>query len=272
MSLRRISILAAAVCLCVGGVSRAAELEDQGRAVLEQYQKAVVTVQMVIKQKYSMASMGSHEQESKAEATGFVIDPTGLVVLSLATTDPSAMMESMMAGMGEDVDFKVESNMGDVKILLGDGAEIPAKVVLRDKDLDLAFVRPIDPPASPMFAVDMQAPGEPKVLDQLISLTRLGKVANRECAASLERIHAVVTRPRTFYVPSSEPSQTGLGSPIFTPDGKVVGMLALRVIKGSGGGGMSMMLGGMEDNVMGVIVPAADILEAAKQAVEGEKT
>ncbi|HUW61522.1 MAG TPA: serine protease [Candidatus Bathyarchaeia archaeon] len=266
MSFRRITALAAAVCLCVASVSVAGELEDQGRAVLEQYQKAVVTVQMVIK----LTTMGSHEEEFKAEATGFVIDPTGLVVLSLATT--SAMVEPMMAGMGENVDFKVETNMGDVKILLGDGTEIPAKVVLRDKDLDLAFVRPIEPPAAPMFAVDMQNPGEARVLDQLVSLTRLGKVANRECAASFERVHAIVTRPRTFYVPSSEPSKTVLGSPIFTPDGKVVGMLALRVVKGSGGGGMGMMFGGMDDNVMGVIVPTADILEAAKQAVEGEKT
>ena len=271
MSLRRMGLVAAAVCLCVSVVSRAAELEDQGRAVLQQYEKAVVTVQMVIKQKYSMASMGSQEQESKAEATGFVIDPSGLVVLSLTTTDPSAMMESMMGGMGEDVNFKIESNMGDVRILLGDGTEIPARLVLRDKDLDLAFVRPIDPPAAPMFAVDMQNPGEAKVLDQLVSLTRLGKVANRECAASLERINAVVTRPRTFYVPGSEFTQTGLGSPMFTPDGKVVGMLALRMVKGAGGG-IGSMLGGGDGNVMGVIVPAADIVEAAKQAVEGEKT
>jgi len=269
MRFRKLLLMSTAVLVCVAGAAQAGELEEKGRAVLDQYQKAVVTVQMVIKQKFSMAAMGSREQESKNEATGFVIDPTGLIVLSLSTTDPTAMMESMMGSLGDD--FKIESDMSDVKILLDDGTEIPARVVLRDRDLDLAFVRPLEPPAEPMPVVDMTEPGEANVLDQLVSLTRLGKVANRECAASLERIHAVVKRPRKFYVPGSEPTQSGLGSPVFTPDGKFVGMLALRVVKSAGDSGMGMF-SGPDDNMMGIVVPAEDIVEAAKQAPPPDTT
>ena len=41
----------------------------------------------------------------------------------------------------------METEVNDIKILLEDGAEVPAEIVLRDKDLDLAFIRPKAKPA-----------------------------------------------------------------------------------------------------------------------------
>jgi len=258
-------VIMAAVCALML-TATAGELENQGRAILEKNQKAVVTVQLVIKQKMSMGPMGSREDESKTEATGFVVDPSGLTVLALSETDPGSIYESMMAGMGEGAEnFKMESSIGDVKILIEDGKEIPAQVVLRDKDLDLAFVRPMEPPATPMAAVDLTQAGQPELLDQVIALNRLGKVANRAYSANVERIQAIVRRPRTFYIPGNDPTHTGLGSPVFTLDGKLIGIVALRTSKGEGGGVMSAM-SGLADAMLPVVVPAADIQEAAKQA------
>ena len=48
-----------------------------------------------------------------------------------------------------------------MKILLDDGTEVPAEIVLRDKDLDLAFIRPKAKPASPMTSVDLTKSGPP---------------------------------------------------------------------------------------------------------------
>lgn len=245
----------------------AGEVENQGRAILEKNQKAVVTVQLVIKQKMSMGPMGSRDDESKTEATGFVVDPSGLTVLALSETDPSGLYENMLSGMGRGAEnFKMESSVSDVKLLLDDGKEIPAQVVLRDKDLDLAFVRPTEKPATPMAALDLTQAGQPEMLDQVVALNRLGKVANRAYSANLERIQAVVLRPRKFYVPGNDPTHTGLGSPVFTLDGKLVGMVALRTTKGEGKGGLMSAMGGFADSMMPVVVPVADILEAAKQA------
>src|SRR2546422_5707095 len=117
-----------------------------------------------------------------------------------------------------------------------DGAEIPAEIVLRDKDLDLAFIRPKTKPASPMPAVDLNKSVPAKVLDQVITLNRLGRAAGRAHSASVERISAVVQKPRTFYIPDSTMTTTGLGSPAFTPDGTLVGLVVMRTISGKGGG------------------------------------
>jgi len=244
----------------------AQSVEEQGRAILEKHQKAVVTVQVVVKSKYSMMGMGSEEQESKQESTGFVIDPTGLVVLPLSSTDPGGMLESMMSAMGgEGNQPKIETTIGDVKVLLDDGKEIAAQVVLRDKDLDLAFVRTSEKPADPLPCIDLGQSGEAQVLDQVVALNRLGKVANRSSSVSLERIEAIVRKPRTFYLPGNDPTHSGLGSPVFTLDGKALGMLVMRTIKGESAGSFMDMMD-MANGMLSIVLPAADILEAAKQA------
>ena len=73
----------------------------------------------------------------------------------------------------------MESELSDVKIVLDDGTEVPAEVVLRDKDNDLAFIRPKTKPAAPMAALDLANSGKADILDQVISLTRLGSAAGR---------------------------------------------------------------------------------------------
>jgi len=48
--------------------------------------------------------------------------------------------------MGEEYSrSRVETEITDIKILLDDGTEVaPLRLVLRDKDLDLAFIRAQD--------------------------------------------------------------------------------------------------------------------------------
>ena len=234
------------------------EVADAGRAILEKNKDAVVTVKLVVKQQFSMPGRGSRDNEQKSEATGTVIGPDGLTVLSLSEADPSAMMQALMGGMGADLDFKIETEIEDVKILMTDGTEIPAEMILRDKDLDLAFVRPREKPSEPMTWVDFSDSGTAEVLDQVITLNRLGQVAARAHSASVERIEAVVKRPRTFYIPGKDPTNTGLGSPAFTLDGKVIGIFVMRAVKATSGAGM-------QGATAAIVIPAEDILEAAEQ-------
>lgn len=258
--------------VCAASVSYAGDLENQARAVMDSYQKAVITVQLVIKQQYSMGGMGSQTEETKNEATGFVIDPSGLTVMSLNETDPSSMIENLMSNEeAQEAGFKTQSSLSDVKVLLDDGTEIPAKVVLRDKDLDLAYVRPVTAPPSPLTAVDLKNAGEPAIADPIVALNRLGKVAGRTIAVSLERIEAIIRKPRTLFVPGNDPTHSALGSPVFTMDGKIIGMIALRSIKTEGGSGFGGMLGGMGESMLGVVIPAGAILEGAAQAPAADK-
>jgi S1-C subfamily serine protease len=254
-----------ALCLvCVGD-----ELAEKGREIFKQNQRAIVTVQLVLKSKFSMRGMGGQSNESKKDATGTVVDPSGLTILSLSGIEPGDMMQSFFGDTGDDdPKFKMETELGDVKILLEDGAELPAEVVLRDKDLDLAFIRPKTKPATPMPSLDLANSGQAQVLDQVITLNRLGQAANRTFSASVERISAIVRTPRLFYIPDSTMTTTGLGCPAFTLDGKVLGIFVMRAVKTKGGGGMFGMFNFQADSLTTRILPADQILKAARQAPE----
>jgi len=88
--------------------------------------------------------------------------------------------------------------------------------------------------------------------------TRGRRVAQRAnlSAASVERISAIVQRPRLFYVPDSSLGTTTLGAPAFTLDGKVLGVFVMRSMKSKSGGGMGMF-NFQPDNMTGIIVPPA---------------
>ena len=224
----------------------------------------MVTVKLVTQQRMVAQGREVSKTEAKSDVTGTIIDPSGLVVISRLSSDPADQLSLMMGE--ESRNFKMETETTDVKIRLPDGEELPAKIILRDRDLDLAFVRPMEKPAEPMPAVDLSIGAKPQVLDRIAVLNRLGKVANWAPAILLDRVYAIVEKPRTFYVPSANAMEGGLGCPVFTLEGKVVGILVLRVAP-SMGGGMGSMFGGMSGmGLLPIILPSEDILEVAEQA------
>jgi len=252
--------------LLLSPICQADDLADKGRAIFKQHQHAVVTVQLVLKSKFSVAGRGGESNESRPDVTGTVVDPSGLTVLSLSATDPAQMFQTMMAGGGDDESkFKMETELGDVKILLDDGTELPAEVVLRDRDLDLAFIRPKAKVATPLTALDLTHSAKAEILDQVIALNRLGNAAGRAYAASVERISAIVQRPRLFYVADVSINTTTLGAPAFTLDGNPLGIFVMRAMKSRSGGGGGMF-NFQPDNFTAIILPSNDILKAAKQA------
>jgi hypothetical protein len=247
--------------------TRGDELGDKGREIYKKHQRAVLTVQVVLKTKMSVPGLGGQDNESKQDVTGTVVDPSGLTVVALSSIEPGNMLENLMAGMADgEANFKMETELTDVKMLLDDGTELPAEVVLRDKDLDLAFVRPKVKPAAPMTAVDLTKSSTAQILDQVVTLNRLGKAAGRAYAASVERVTAVVQKPRLFYIPDSTMTSTSQGSPGFTLDGNLLGIFVMRSVSAKGGG-MSMF-NFRPEGLTSIILPAADVLKAAKQAPE----
>jgi hypothetical protein len=240
------------------------------REVVAKWQAAVVNVRVVLKMRMSMGGREMQASDDPIDAVGTVIDPSGLTVLSLGALNPGGFMTKLMGSIGgggngePSVDITTEPT--DVKIRLPDGRELPAKIVLRDEDLDLAFLRPTKKPDKPLVAIDLTASVKPALLEQVLVLTRLGRVGGWAAGASLHDVSAIIERPRTFFVLSG--SESGVGTPAFSTNGKVIGLLTLRQIE-PGRAGMSSMLGGSEGfGVLGVILPAEDVLEIAKQAPE----
>jgi S1-C subfamily serine protease len=246
------------------------DLADKGREIFNKNQRSVVTVQIVLKTKFSFSGMGGDDNESKQDATGTVIDPSGLTVMSLSDTDPTAMFQALMSGMDdEDNQMKVDSELSDLKILLEDGTELSAEVVLRDKDLDLAFIRPKSKPTNAMPAIDLTKSSTGQVLDQIVSLTRLGKAAGRAYSVSVGRISAVVQKPRLFYIPDGS-SFSGMGSPVFTLDGNLLGITVMRTVGGASGG--AGLFDYSHDGITEIILPASDILKGVKQVPTAKAT
>jgi S1-C subfamily serine protease len=272
MSKRLVTFVAAAM-LVAGvlarpgqGVVTAQDNRPAAREVVRKWQEAVVNVRVVLKMRMSMGGREMQASDDPVDTVGTVIDASGLTVLSLGSLNPGAMMAKLMGGASTSGQPAVEitSEPTDVKIRLSSGRELPAKIVLRDEDLDLAFLRPITKPDKPLVALDLTDAARPALLDQVLVLSRLGRVGGWTAGAALYDVGAIIEKPRTFYVLAGAAS--GMGTPAFLTNGRVVGLLTLRQIE-AGRASMASMMGGSESmGMLGVILPAADVLEIAKQA------
>lgn len=254
----------ALLALVLFGDLAAADNGAAGREIHAKHRDAIVTVRLVVKS--SMTVGGSARQsESKIATTGTVIDPSGLTVVSLATMDPGMIARVLMRSMRQEM--SVDSEFKDVKIILADNTELPAAVVLRDRDLDVAFLRPVEKPVKPLAAIDLTKASKPRLLDETVVLSRLGTIANRAVTVSMQRIDAVIERPREFYIAGGG-GYAGGGSPVFALDGAPIGVILIRVAPPDGETGLGAMPFSLSNlPVMPVIVPAIDLLEGAKQAL-----
>ncbi len=250
--------LTAVLIVTLGSLACADEAADRGRAVMDKWEQAVVSIRLTVKMRMSSEGRQLNEEESTQEIRATVIDPSGLAVCSLAEADPSHIFAAFMQEEG----YQWEVDITGVKMRLPDGKEIPAKVVLRDRDLDLAFVRPEEKLAQPLAAVDLKEAADAQVLDEIVLVGRLSEAANRIAYVALDRISAIMQKPRKLYVPGISGHNFEKGSPVFTPNGKIVGILLNRLVASPGGG----MANGPQ--WVAVVLPAADVAEVAQQAIE----
>ena len=247
----------AALILFAGAPLAADEAAVAARAIADKHGGAIVPVRVVVKMRVAYEGEEIDESERSSELTATIIDPSGLALCALSEVDPTHMIELWQE---EDPSYKIDARVTDLKFILPDGNELPAKVVLRDRDLDLAFIRPTALPDNPFVAVDLAQAAQPQLMDEIVVLGRLGEVANRELGVTLDRIAAIVAKPRTLYVAGLGVWVAGLGVPAFSLDGRIVGITVMRAIPTAGS------MGGSGANSVPVIMPAAEILEVAQQA------
>lgn len=248
----------ALLCALLLAVAAAEEggLRAKAREIVEAHKDAIVTVKVVTTTRYVYLGRESHKQENKAEVSGTMIDGSGLTVLSNFATDPYSGFDGFsFESSGDKVEFKPETTINELKIVLVDGTELPAQFVLKDKDLDLAFVRPREKPAQALPFLKLTPPAaEPAVLDETVAIGRLGREVNRASCVDTGKIMALVKKPRIFYVTDANYP----GCPVFNIKGETLGISVYRqnpVRTQNSFGGSTQ-----------VILPAEDVLEAAKQA------
>lgn len=234
---------------------------ETARTLLKEKHESVVWVTAVAKMQASgMGIMLGGGGENKVEALGTVVDKSGMVVVCYSQLDMAKMIGGAIKANvgGESKEIELKTDLTDVKIRLADGTEMPASIVMKDEELNIAFVAPDrsdDAVKKARFVpLDLGDAVEPKVLDDTIILGRLGKMLDYQPSVNLGRVAAVVKKPRTCYEAPGAP-----GCPVFSTDGKVIGVSML--MKASEEGGM-MALRSMST----VVLPAKEIAEAAEQA------
>lgn len=220
------------------------EEKKQVLSIMKDNQDAVVMVEIVVNMTATYQGKQRPPQEKKLRLNGTTIDESGLTVISNSRSDPMALLSGRMKKLpGLSIDVEVLQS----KLVLNDGTEIPAKVALKDADLDLAFVVPAETQKG-LTHVTLVPDVDPALLDLVCSISRMGLSANRTPLIHLGRVAGIIEKPRTYYVgPAVSP-----GLPAFDEDGRCFGLFLMR--KGPDGPTGSP-----------VILPASDVLDIARQ-------
>jgi hypothetical protein len=210
------------------------------------------------------SALAAQEKEERSEITATVIDASGMLVTALGGLDKSSMVDgqSIRTPMG-DIKVIAKAEIKEIKVIMADGTEIPADLVLKDEDLGLAFVKvradSEEAKGVTFSPVNLADSAPAKLLDPCIMLSRMDEGFNREPSAMTGEVTGVTTRPRVFYRASGD----AIGCPVFLEDGKMLGISVLRNLKGAAAASGRIQ-------VSPVVLPAADIAKIAEQAKDAE--
>jgi S1-C subfamily serine protease len=248
---RMLFITLAGVVVLAGTGAGSAQTNQAMPDLVKQKGPAIVTVKFVLK-----ISAGGQEREGQGETTGVMVDPKGLVLC--ANTQLGGIFRFARPGPSGPI----TATPSDFKVLVGDDSEgVEAKLLARDTELDLAWVQIKKPGDKPYEFVDFTAAAKAEVGQTILAVRRMGKFFDRVMAVSESRLGGISRKPRELYIPAA-PLSGGVGLPVFTADGKVLGFAVLQVPE-DGEGGQSVLQEGA-----GLILPAADVAKATKRAQE----
>jgi len=255
-----------AVAAGAGLSATAADVVLQAREILNHSQNSVINISAMSKLDMGGSGMpmniGGLGEAQETQCAGTVIDASGLTAVSYSAVNPfekiSKALKVSMDGMGDaDNAFKSKTELNRIRMHLSDGSEVTARLVLKDKELDLAFLLP-DPQEGekmPQFTpVKLSSPAAQE-LDDVVILTRHNKELGYQPIVTTAHVSSVIKQPRPMYDLSAAAQP---GSPVFLPDGQLLGLCVS--FGGEEGGLMSM-------SAMQVLVlPAAEIAKVADQA------
>ena len=233
------------------------------RSLLASKADAVVVIRATVSMTVTAGDQPSQTQDRALETLGTVVDPSGLVVVAAASIDPGAFADGRTVQTpAGPMRLAVVSEVKEAFLVLADGTELPAKVVLKDKDLNLALLAPVTKAAQPLVGVDTSTAGELKVADEVVVLGRMGKGLERAPRVDVDSVCAAISKPRplaVIHLPYP-------GCPVFDLEGRFAGLTTAKAEAGDddSGAGVSMTP---------VVVPASVVrrfLDAGQKAAAAQ--
>ena len=188
------------------------------------------------------AALQAQDKETKSEAIGTIVDPSGLVVTSLASIDKGSVVDGKTVNtpMGP-IKLKSNTEIKEVKVIMPDGTEIPGDLVMKDVDLGLGFVKvrtdSKEAQGVTFQSINLADSSRGAMLDDCIGLGRLDENLNREASIITTEITGITTKPRTFYRVMTDAT----GGPIFLSTGKLLGISVMRQPRSDLGDGSMQM-------------------------------
>ncbi len=229
MRIRTLTVLS----LCGLAIACADESAEHLRAAVSGYTGSFLTLRSTLS-----LSFRGQTREGKGESPVVCVNAGGLLV----TSNPE-----LPAGV--NIDFK------SLQVVQTDGKEIEVKVVGRDADYGLLFLKPTakDAPALPAAPVAREKALE--LGDEVFLLRRLTSV-HPEPFCQSSRVISVIQKPRLMYMVADA---AGSNCVVLDAEGKLVGLTTVVKEPDPDSGQMHPLL---------VVLPMARVLEAAKSIEE----
>ena len=243
-------ILVALTVSFAPAASRAQEetVEVKARKLLETHKGSlvVVTAKGLLKAKTSDDPLPDREQQRRT--LGITIGDDGLVVVSNSAIDAAVGLAGQQAQMNDKVVTiqSASTEFGNVEISYGDTTLLRGKVVRQDVEADVAFILPdaaeVKALNKKFDKVDLsQFAATAEAADMVVGLSRSSAVYGYMPTLVMGRITGVFKGERTFFVTDAGTAQ---GVPVFTLDGKPVGVTVVRIIEGQPSGVLGTLSAG----------------------------
>lgn len=241
-----------------------ATVEGAYDKLIENVAPSIVTVSMVVKTEMSFGGQ-SQNRESREEHSAVAVDATGLMMMDY---QPFASTDDEDGGQ-----FKQKRTPTEIKVIFdGNDKEYESELVATDKKLGLAFVRVKDLAGHAPKIVSFADATDVDLGVELAAVSRLAKGYDYAPFIETAKVNGKLKKPRKALM-LDNPGVTGVGLPVFTMDGKVVGAMVgidpgIKEEDDGFGFFMRMAGGGQRFLLPGKVVAAQ--IELAKKQAAGE--
>jgi hypothetical protein len=213
----------------------------------------VVTIKCILR-----FSGGGQDQEQEQVTNGVMIDPSGIIVCSNFEIGGNTELLRALSGV------EMTITQSDVRVLIGDDTEgVPATIVARDSELDLAWLKIDEQDEAGYTFLDITSGADIKTGSRVYSVTRTSEYFGRAAIITEGRIAAEIMMPRRMLVPDNSLNAEH-GIPVLSEDRGFAGLVVLYAPDPED----LDLVEDPSEMVGSFILPASEVLDATIRARE----